>query len=40
MALPLTEILQAGEVSRARVQEIASMVLRANAGSLCPPGLK
>ena len=40
LALALTEMMQAGEVSRARAEEIATMVLRTNAGTLYSLGLK
>jgi len=40
LALALTEMVQAGEVSRARAEEIATMVLRTNAGKLYSLGLK
>jgi hypothetical protein len=40
LALALTGMMQAGEVSRARAEEIATMVLRTNAGTLYSLGLK
>jgi predicted TIM-barrel fold metal-dependent hydrolase/uncharacterized membrane protein len=40
LALALTDMIGAGEVSRARAKEIATMVLRTNAGKLYKLGLK
>jgi len=34
LALALTEMIRSGEVSRARAEEIATMVMRTNAGAL------
>jgi hypothetical protein len=40
LALALTEMVRDGEVSRARAEEIATMVMRTNAGTLYRLGLK
>ena len=40
LALALTDMIRSGEVSRARAEEIATMVLRTNAGRLYRLGLK
>ncbi len=40
LALALTEMIRNGEVSRARAEEIATMVMRTNAGNLYKLGLK
>ena len=40
LALALTGMMRNGEVSRARAEEIATMVMRANAGKLYKLGLK
>ena len=40
LALALTEMIRSGEVSRARAEEIATMVLRTNAGRLYTLGLR
>jgi hypothetical protein len=40
LALALTNMIRKGEVSRARAEEIATMVMRANAATLYKLGLK
>jgi hypothetical protein len=40
LALALTEMIQSGEVSRGRAEEIAKMVMRTNASNLYKLGLK
>ena len=40
LALALTDMIRNGEVSRARAEEIATMVMRTNAGNLYKLGLK
>jgi predicted TIM-barrel fold metal-dependent hydrolase len=40
LALTLTDMIRNGEVSRARAEEIATMVMRTNAGTLYKLGLK
>ena len=40
LALALTEMIRNGEVSRARAEEIATMVMRTNAATLYKLGLK
>ncbi len=40
LALALTDMIRNGEVSRGRAEEIATMVMRANAGTLYNLGLK
>jgi hypothetical protein len=40
LALALSDMIRSGEVSRARAEEIATMVLRTNAGRLYKLELK
>jgi hypothetical protein len=40
LALALTRMIRDGEISRGRAQEIATMVMRTNAGTLYKLGLK
>jgi uncharacterized protein len=39
LALALTDMIRHGEVSRARAEEIATMVMRTNAGTLYQLGM-
>ena len=40
LALTLTDMIRDGDVSRARAEQIATMVMRTNAGTLYKLGLK